>query len=101
MSKELISITKKSKIKYLRGAFKIDRDTWKVCIIKILDDVYLIKPVHSWQSYQIDNQQIFAGYEEMVVSPDFWFYKHCEQWIKHQELLNYNKDIKAALKKLD
>lgn len=101
MSKGLISITKKSKIKYLRGAFKIGHDTWKIGITSKSNGSYIIKPVHSWQSYQIDNQQVRPGYSVILITPEHWFYEHCEQWIKHQELLNYNKDIKAVLKKLD
>lgn len=102
MSKDLISITKKSKIKYLRGGFKIDRDTWKVCIDKSKNGNYVICPIHSWQSYQIYNLlPARPGYTVMQVPPEHWFYEHCEQWLKHQELLNYNKDVRAALKKLD
>lgn len=106
MSKELISITKKSKIKYLRGAFKIGRDTWKVGIIQNSYGSYVIVPKHRWQcfeieGYRLDNQTVCPGYMTVVISPDFWFFEHCEQWIKHRDVLNYNKDVRAALKKLD
>lgn len=100
MSKKLISITKNSKIKYLRGAFKIGRDSWKVNISKNFS-CYFIGSVHSWQSYQIDNQAVMPGYLTTLVTPEHWFYEHCVRWVKHQEVLNYNKSIKAALKKLD
>lgn len=101
MPKKLISINKNSKIKYLRGAFKIDGDTWKIYITVRSYGVYVITPVHSWQSYQLDDLHVWPGYAITVVTPEHWFYEHCVQWVKHQEVLNYNKSIKAALKKLD
>lgn len=101
MSKKLISINKNSKIKYLRGAFKIDGDTWKIHITVSHGGVYVITPVHSWQSYQLDNQYVWPGYAPMSITSEHWLYEHCKQWVNHQELLNYNKSINAALKKLD
>ena len=99
MSKGLISINKNSKIKYLRDAFKIDSDTWKVNIVKRKVDIYEIRPIHSWQNYEFGNE-VYPGYQPLRIGPDNWFHPYCEQWLKHQTVLDYNKSIKTMLKKL-